>query len=120
MAGAGARTDWRQLREFRAVDLSGSFVVSWTLEAETLLIDVDLQLTPEHPFYEKLRPAEKFCIRPAVIEFAFCEQPTATEALRIGRIADLAVLGDGHYELSGEFGVVPIDAERPILRLKAP
>ena len=118
MAGEGARTNWRQLREFRAVDLGGSFVVAWSIAAETLLLDIDLQLTPEHPFYEKPRPAEKVCIRPAVIEFPYCEKPVATADLDIGRIADLNVLADGRYEISGEFGVVEIIAERPILRLK--
>jgi len=60
-------TDWRMLREFAGVDLSRSFVLIWELASETLMIDVDLFLTPEHPFYEKPRPAEKVCIRPAVI-----------------------------------------------------
>lgn len=120
MNDTGARTNWRQLREFRAVDLCGSYVVAWSIEAETLLLDIDLQLTAEHPFYEKPRPAEKVCIRPAVIEFPFCAKPASTAELDIGRIDDLNVLADGHYELSGEFGIIEIDAERPILRLKAP
>ena len=67
-------TDWRDLREFAAVDLSRSFVLSWEVESGVLLIDVDLLLTPEHPFYETPRPREKVCIRPAVIEFPFCQR----------------------------------------------
>lgn len=120
MSAAGARTNWRQLREFRAVDLCGSYVVAWKIRAETLSLDVDLQLTQEHPFYEKPRPAEKVCIRPAVIEFPYCAKPVTTAGLDIGRIDDLNVLADGHYEIRGEFGIVEIDAERPILRLKSP
>ena len=120
MADAGARTNWRQLREFRAVDLCGSYVLAWSIEAETLLLEIDLQLTDEHPFYEKPRPAEKVCIRPAVIEFPYCAKPVTTVGLDIGRIDDLNVLTDGHYEISGEFGIVEIDAGRPILRLKTP
>jgi hypothetical protein len=119
MATAGVGTNWRQLREFRDVDLSGSYVVAWSIEAETLLLEIDLLLTPQHPFYEKPRPAEKVCIRPAVIEFRFCEMPETTAQLGVGRISDLVVLGSGRYAISGEFGVVEIDAERPILRLKA-
>ena len=64
--------DWRQLREFADVDLEGSFVLSWASEAGALMIDVDVLLLPEHPFYEPPRPAEKQCIRPALIEFPFC------------------------------------------------
>lgn len=126
------RTDWRQLREFRAVDLTQSFVLSWDVESEALLIDVDLYLTPEHAFYEKPRPAERACIRPAVIEFPYCESIrsdrispgsgplAATGELGIGAIEGFGRLADGRYEISGAFGLVHIDAERPILRLKGP
>jgi len=119
------------LREFAGVDLSRSFVLIWELASETLMIDVDLFLTPEHPFYEKPRPAEKVCIRPAVIEFPFCEGVevvnAAADATTSGVVADLghgAISGlcrlkNGHYEIEGDFGVVRIDAERPILKLKS-
>ena len=121
--------DWRRLREFADVDLGRSYVLSWHVEGETLLIDIDLFLEPAHPFYEKPRPAEKVCIRPAVIEFPYCEklgrdaQPAAepadiAEEIPHGSIAGLRRLASGHYEISGEFGTVLIDAERPILRLK--
>jgi len=102
------------------------------MQSGTLSIDIDLFLMPEHPFYEKPRPAQKVCIRPAVIEFPYCEtiateelaedRPITAAARRIGHgaITGLRRLGDGRYELSGEFGVVLIDAERPILRLKSP
>jgi hypothetical protein len=124
--------DWRQLREFADVDLERSFVLSWACEAGTLLIDVDVLLLPEHPFYEPPRPAEKLCIRPALIEFPFCvtvtlagAEPSADLAasaasLRGGAIAGLQLIADGNYDLSGDFGTVRIQAERPLLRLKSP
>jgi len=122
---------WRQLREFADVDLTKSFVLSWHPEGETLVVDIDLYLEAEHPFYEKPRPAEKFCIRPASIEFPTCEELRAdvvdsediveiTGKLAHGAISDLYVLDDGRYAISGEFGTVSIVAERPILRLKGP
>ncbi len=121
--------DWRELREFSAVDLTQSFVLSWHVESETLLIDVDIRLTPDHPFFEPPRPKEKVCIRPAVIEFPYVEsltvsgggdQSPADIAATIGHgaIAGLRRLADGRYEILGEFGHVHIDAERPLLRLK--
>ena len=125
-------TDWRQLREFAAVDLAQSFVLSCDAQADTLFVDVDLFLTPEHPFYEKPRPAQKVCIRPAVIEFPYCETITgdgiddgttvadAARKIGPGAITGFCRLADGRYELSGAFGEVRIDAERPILRLKGP
>ncbi len=122
---------WRQLREFADVDLTKSFVLSWHTDGETLVIDVDLYLEAEHPFYEKPRPAEKICIRPASIEFPYCEKLQADvvdgdEVLEIagklghGAIDDLNVLDDGRYAINGEFGTVSVIAERPILRLKGP
>jgi hypothetical protein len=125
-------TDWRQLREFAAVDLVRSFVLSWDVESDALLIDVDLLLMPEHAFYEQPRPREKVCIRPAVIEFPFCERiasdgipaeakpASAVKKLRNGAITGLRQLSDGRFEIGGAFGTVHIEAERPILRLKGP
>jgi hypothetical protein len=132
MTETNGSTDWRVLREFAAVDLTRSFIVFWEVESGTLLIDIDLFLTPEHPFFEKPRPAQKGCIRPAVIEFPFCDrieseivaantEPSAAAGkLGHGAIAGLRRLADGQYEISGVFGVVRIDAERPIMRLKGP
>ena len=73
MAEDDDKTGWQELREFADVDLTRSYVLSWQAESDTLLIDIDLYLEPEHPFYEKPRPAEKVCIRPALIEFPFVD-----------------------------------------------
>lgn len=124
-------TDWRSLREFAAVVLDESFVLSWKFEAETLMIDIDVRLSPDHPFYEKPRPAEKVCIRPAIIEFPYCEKLSAgedpsksiaeiTTGLEHGAIEGLRRHADGRYEIYGDFGRVFISADRPILRLKGP
>ena len=124
-------TDWRQLREFSAVDLDKSFILSWHVDAEMLMIDIDLHLTPDHPFYEKPRPAEQVLFQPAIIEFPFCEQITVdsdtassvsetAERLGHGAIEGLRRHEDGRYEISGVFGTVLIVAERLLLRLKGP
>jgi hypothetical protein len=130
MVNADGSTDWRLLREFAAVELTQSFILSWHLEGAALCIDIDVQLTPDHPFYEEPRPAEKVCIRPALIEFPHARTieadgvsasqgvSEAITALRLGAISGLRRLADGRYELEGGFGVVLIAAERPILRLK--
>jgi len=132
MAKDDAAVDWRRLREFADVDLTRSFVLSWHYDKGALIVDVDLLLQPDHPFYERPRPAEKVCIRPALIEFPFCaavecpgvadaRDPRATVArLGAGRIDDLQSCGDGRFEIRGEFGLVSIEAERPLLRLRSP
>lgn len=122
-------TSWTELREFKAVDLTQSFILSWGIGAGSLLIDVDLYLCPDHPFYEKPRPAEKACYRAALIDFPHCEEASdsisvgrlsdSIRRLRPGKINDLKRTGEGRYEFSGEFGRVVIRAERPMVRLKS-
>ena len=132
MSGDNDAIDWRSLREFANVDLTRSFVLSWHFEAETLFIDMDIHLLPDHPFYEKPRPAEKVCIRAALVEFPFCVDVCVGEStgrddisafvsrLGHGAIAGLQRRGDGRYEIRGDFGTVTIEAERPVMRLKGP
>jgi len=121
----------REMREFADVDFSKSFVLSWGFESASLLIDVDVLLEEGHPSYEVPRPAEKVCIRAAILEFPFCESiqadgktssaslPELAMSLSTGAIKDLRRLNDGPFELRGEFGTVRIDAERPLLRFRA-
>ena len=122
-------TDWTRLREFKAVDLAQTYVLSWRIEAGALLIDVDLCLTPDHIFYEEPRPAERACYRPAFIDFPLCETVAdsagggdsladSVRRLRPGKIKSLRRTGEGQYEISGAFGRVAITAERPMVRLK--
>ena len=119
------------MSEFAAVDLDQSFIISWQIESATLMIDVDLFLTADHPSYEVPRPAEKVCIRPAIIEFPYCEDVTVegdtsssvtelVEGLGHGAFEGLRRHQDGRYEINGEFGTVFIAGERPLLRLKGP
>jgi len=130
MSITGESVDWRQLREFADVELTKSHVLSWQVEGGNLIIDVDVLLAPKHPFYEKPRPAEKICVRPAIIEFPHCEAISlngvtldeslsdTSERLALGAIQGLKRMSDGPFEIVGEFGTVLIDAERPILRLR--
>ena len=132
MSADNEAVDWRSLREFADMDLTRSFVLSWHFEAETLFVDTDVLLLPDHPFYEKPRPAEKVCIRPALIEFPFCVDIRVAGSPSVGDISALVSKighgaitglqrrGDGRYEIRGDFGAVVIEAERPILRLKGP
>lgn len=124
-------TDWTELREFRAINMTASFVLSWETEGESLLIDLDLLLCPEHAFYEEPRPAEKACFRAALLEFPACgsirvngvrddSQALAdvTATLGHGAISGMRRIGNGVYEISGDFGRIEISGGRPILRLK--
>lgn len=132
MVASNTSVDWRQLREFADVDLERSFVLSWRVDGDTLLVEVDLVLTEGHPFYEKPRPKEKVCIRAGMIEFPYCQSIRGVEEAgatapadivdRLGRgaISGFRRMDEGPFEISGRFGSVLIDAERPILRLRGP
>ena len=132
MTADNGEIDWRRLREFSDVDLERSFVLSWKYAAGALFVDIDLLLLPKHPFYEPPRPAEKVCIRPAILEFPFCisagpagvaardDVAVSVERLGIGAIEGLRVVEDGQYEIVGDFGAIRIESERPLLRLKGP
>lgn len=121
---------WQQLREFAGIEVGESYVLSWRLDRDTLLIDADLKLRSDHPFYEPPQRREKACMRPAVIEFPFCvgirhaggkadgSMAALVNRLGSGAIRDLMRRDGGPYVLCGGFGVVEIDAERPILRLQ--
>ncbi len=122
--------DWRELREFKAVDLSESFVLSWLLGGEVLRLDIDLCLLPSHVFYESPRPAETACYRAAVLQFPACtllrrqdntaEQTAAEVAATLGhgKITYFRRVSDGRYEIHGPFGKVEIAADRPILNIR--
>lgn len=132
MVSQGESTDWRQLPEFVGVDLTKSYILSWHMQAGVLAIDVDLFLTSEHPYYETPRPAEKVCIRSAIVDFPYCESVSingveigeavaeTVAGLGPGVIVGLRRMREGPFEIVGDFGTVLIDAERPILRLRAP
>jgi hypothetical protein len=125
-------TPWTSLHEFRGVNLTASYVLSWRYKDGSLKLDCDVCLTREHALYEPPRPSEKGYILPAVIEFPGCDrlvvdaQPgentpvgKLAAGLRHGRISNLQRIADGVYRLEGAFGTVTIHAERPLLRLRA-
>lgn len=121
-------TSWRDLREFRGVDLTESYVLGWTFDRGSLLVDLDVLLLPEHPFYERPRPAEKVCIRAATLEFPHCgsvrhdehgpvDNAEGLAELGTGKLANLRVYAEGVYEIEGRFGRIAFEAERPVLML---
>lgn len=122
--------DWTELREFSGVDLLKSYVLSWSLDGSALAIDIDVCLKATHPFYEPPRPSEQACIRPGTLEFPYCDTlrtaarssstPLSDQVAQLGhgKVRSLRRVGDGRYQLDGEFGSVYIESERPILRLK--
>lgn len=121
--------DWTELHEFFGVDLTLSYALSWHIETSSLFIDLDLYLKKEHPLYEEPRPAEKACFRPALLEFPECTRATTTSSsneelaavvnkIAPGKITGLRLVRDGQYEVSGDFGVIEIASERPLLKIK--
>lgn len=110
--------------------MEASFIVGWHYEAGLLSIDMDILLTPDHPFYEPPRPSQKGCIRTAVIEFPHCRSVSrggdeagsvdgeaVVATLEHGAVQSFCVYDDGIYEITGAFGHVVVEAERPVMRL---
>lgn len=125
-----AGASWQDLREFRDVDLAASYILSWSFQAETLQLEVDLVLLADHPLYEKPRPSQTHCLRAAVIEFPVVDAllldgQSSAEAspgellagLKPGLLQTLVVQDEGHYVLAGDFGTVAFQSERPVLRI---
>jgi len=123
-------TDWPELREFRAINLTQSFILTWQWQNDVLTVDVDMSLAPEHALYEKPRPAEGGCFRAASIEFTDCSkietgQSDSTNSpadviasLAHGRISQFQRIGEGIYDIRGTFGAAVIHSDRPVVRLK--
>ena len=121
-------TSWRDLREFRGVDLAESYVLSWGFDRGSLVVELDILLLPEHPFYERPRPAERVCIRAATLEFPHCcsvrygerelvDAAAELAAIDTGKLANLRVYAEGVYEIEGRFGRITLQAQRPVLML---
>jgi hypothetical protein len=51
------------------VDLSDSFVLTWTVDSDQLLFQLDASLWPENPNYEQPKPGEHTCYKPATLAF---------------------------------------------------
>jgi hypothetical protein len=127
-------TDWRNLREFKGIDLTRSFLLSWEVARSTLRLDVDLYILPDHPHYEKPRPSEKACFLAGHIDFPDCTQVVGDAAvsdgsssesiadstlhLGGGKISAMTRTGEGEYVICGDFGQVAIHGDRPMVRLK--
>ena len=112
-------TNWTSLREFRHTRLTQSHVLSWEMRTDRLLVDIDLQLADEHPFFEPLRPSETACVRAATIEFPDCTHVApAADDLGHGPISGFRRTGEGEYKFYGGFGEVEVHSGRPILRFR--
>lgn len=121
---------WKEFREFRGVDLEASFLLSAATMGDTLRLEFDLVLTPEHALYETPRPAQKACVRAGTVEFPYLDSLTIDDravepadtasslaSLQPGKVASLVVTGEGNYLLTGEFGTVAFESGRPILHI---
>ena len=66
MSDSDETIEWRQLREFAAVDLTRSFVLSWHIESGTLIIDIDLYLMPRTSVLREAAAGRKGLYSPGI------------------------------------------------------
>lgn len=60
---------WREMEEFSHMDLEDSWVTSWRVTEEELVVEVEASLWPGHPEYETPIYGNHTCYKPAQVVF---------------------------------------------------
>jgi len=104
---------------FKGIDLSDSFVLSWTLD-DKFLIEIEASVWPESEYYQKPLDNEYTCYRNATIAFSsFSEclgvvgQNTRIPTLDLNGTSDYGNIdsftqNNNGYQILGEFGNVVV------------
>ncbi len=110
--------DWDEFLDLSGVNLEQSYLLALRQQDGNTLLELDVQLTSEHPLFEPPRPAESGCYRPAELIFSATTKLLApkTDTLS-GQINHIVATGDGQYTVEGDFGKIIIASETPFLRL---
>lgn len=109
--------DWREILNLAGVDLQQSYLLTCRHEDDEVLLELDVQLTSQHPLFEPPRPAEGGCYRAAELVF-----PAATQlcmpSTPNGLITRFVETEENKYLLEGDFGQLTVTSDTPFLRLE--
>jgi hypothetical protein len=114
------KMDWRQLEEFKGIDLNDSFVLGWKQSLNELSFELKASIWPESIFYEAPKANEYTCYRKATLSFSEIKSVvglTSIESARYstdpdgsidyGNIDSLDITENG-FNVVGDFGEVII------------
>jgi hypothetical protein len=115
--------------EFDGVDLTESYVLGWGMHGDDLRFDLELALVPGHPAYTLPKPDERTCWHPGTLTFLAVRSIRgldpqdqvrsaidADDKLDYGNIDTFEEVA-GEYRLSGDFGDVLLESNRPRIHL---
>ena len=127
MAGCRAMTDYWSIPALENVYLEDSWVLSISAQPGSLVLAVDVVLREQHPVYRTPGAEEQYCYRRGILRFdgvttlSWSEQgaPPAVDATGqpdFGSFDQFEVEG-ARYRLSGDFGLIALEADPPTLEL---
>ncbi|MFF4358473.1 hypothetical protein [Streptomyces sp. NPDC001604] len=121
------KVDYAQLDGFANFYLEDSFVLEVKATPGSLVLEVELVLTPQHPAYHPPAPGEQHCYARATIEFPkvrnlmWADQGTppavdASGAKDFGGI-DALFWNGSVFHVEGDWGAIDVASAPPVVRL---
>lgn len=121
------RQSYHELPGFEQVYLEDSYVLAVMEHPACLEFSLDLVLTEQHPAYAPPGPEEQYCYRRARLLFPEATNirwlrqnlrpyQDATGTCDYGNIDELVAV-NGHYRITGDWGVVEVVSASPALEI---
>ncbi len=120
------------IKELIGIQLQDSFVLSWGMNRDSLVFDVEFSLWPEHPQYQTPKPNEWTCYQRGKLLFEGVSSQqgllsidnvrSSTDAsgeLDYGNIDELEEINDGEFRICGDFGVAHIFCRQLKIEIEA-
>jgi hypothetical protein len=117
---------WTDISVFDRLDLTESFILSWTIEGGDVVFEADFLLIEGHPNYRRPSAGEWACFRRGTLKFpnvrslkglpSMADVHPAIDAngeIDYGHFDSLVEVVSGQFELSGDFGVVRLECDQP-------
>jgi hypothetical protein len=123
--------NWTAMPAFHGLDLSESFISSWEHHENSLLVEADFVLTPDHPSFRPPVPDEWACFKRGKLTFpnvrstkglrSMAEVRPAIDATGerdYGHFDSFVERAPGTFEVSGDFGTFTVESEQPIVEIR--
>jgi hypothetical protein len=112
--------EWSKIDIFRGIDLTDSFVLSWSHDGNELTFELEASIWPDSEYYSKPQNGEYTCYRKAALKFTGVQSINGLKSINLvpsttdpdgstdyGNIEALSQTETG-FNLSGDFGSVNI------------